>query len=81
VTGGVDGRVALTAYFTFDLTGLATQNLYLDRLEHTIGMHQVAASGGTATRRALEVVTRLTTKTGVSTRSGVQVFTPEFGRW
>ncbi|MCP2324027.1 hypothetical protein HDA40_002534 [Hamadaea flava] len=33
----------MALYFTFDLIGLARRNLYLDRLEHTIGMNQVAS--------------------------------------
>jgi hypothetical protein len=32
----------MTLYFTFDLAGLAKQNLYLDRIENTLGMNQVA---------------------------------------
>jgi hypothetical protein len=31
----------MAMYFTFDLAGLAKQNLYLDRLENTVGMRQV----------------------------------------
>jgi Protein of unknown function (DUF1152) len=31
----------MTIYFSFDLAGLAARCLYLDRLEHTIGMRQV----------------------------------------
>lgn len=31
----------MAMYFTFDLAGLAKQNLYLERLENTIGMRQV----------------------------------------
>jgi len=33
----------MAVYFTFDLIGLGRQKLYLDRLEHTIGMIQVAS--------------------------------------
>ncbi|MEV5766369.1 DUF1152 domain-containing protein [Micromonospora sp. NPDC052213] len=57
-TRGVDGDVHVTRrtrgstlfvnplmaiYFSFDLDGLARRSLYLDRLEHTVGMRQVAA--------------------------------------
>ena len=31
----------MAMYFTFDLVGLAKQNLYLDRLDNTFGMRQV----------------------------------------
>jgi len=31
----------MAMYFSFDLVGLAKQNLYLERLENTIGMRQV----------------------------------------
>jgi hypothetical protein len=33
----------MAVYFTFDLVGLAKKNLYLDRLEDTVGMNQVAS--------------------------------------
>jgi hypothetical protein len=32
----------MAIYFTFDLDGLARRSLYLDRLEHTVGMRQVS---------------------------------------
>lgn len=33
----------MAMYFTFDLIGLAEQNLYLDRIETTVGMRQVSS--------------------------------------
>ena len=33
----------MAMYFTFDLAGVARHNLYLDRIENTIGMRQVAS--------------------------------------
>ncbi|MFG2008530.1 DUF1152 domain-containing protein [Micromonospora sp. NPDC048868] len=33
----------MAIYFSFDLDGLARRSLYLDRLEHTVGMRQVAS--------------------------------------
>lgn len=33
----------MAMYFTFELSGVADQNLYLDRIENTIGMRQVAS--------------------------------------
>jgi hypothetical protein len=33
----------MAMYFTFDLPGLAKHNLYLDRIDTTHGMQQVAA--------------------------------------
>ncbi|RZU75678.1 hypothetical protein EV384_4237 [Micromonospora kangleipakensis] len=33
----------MAVYFSFDLAGLARRSLYLDRLEHTVGMRQVAS--------------------------------------
>jgi hypothetical protein len=32
----------MTLYFTFDLDGLAAQNLYLDRIENTVLIRQVS---------------------------------------
>ncbi|GAB3153561.1 hypothetical protein GCM10027290_46550 [Micromonospora sonneratiae] len=32
----------MAIYFSFDLDGLASHSLYLDRLENTIGMRQVS---------------------------------------
>lgn len=32
----------MAVYFTVDLPALAARNLYLDRLEQTVGMNQVA---------------------------------------
>ncbi|MEU9825157.1 DUF1152 domain-containing protein [Micromonospora chersina] len=57
-TRGADGDVHVTrrtrgstlfvnplmaVYFSFDLAGLARRSLYLDRLEHTVGVRQVAS--------------------------------------
>jgi len=33
----------MAIYFTFDLAGLAARNLYLDRIENTVGIRQVAS--------------------------------------
>ncbi|WP_245730794.1 hypothetical protein [Micromonospora pallida] len=33
----------MAVYFSFDLDGLARRSLYLDRLEHTVGVRQVAS--------------------------------------
>ncbi|MGY0007732.1 hypothetical protein [Micromonospora sp. I033] len=33
----------MAVYFSFDLAGLARRSLYLDRLEHTVDVRQVAS--------------------------------------